>query len=96
MMSGLNNRNLNTLWEKIQEHRRILTASGELDTKRREQHKTWMWAMLKERLLHAFETHPQVAALIPQMEQAVQGGTLTPTVAAERLLGAFGLDALTV
>lgn len=96
MMSGLNNRNLDTLWEKIRDHRRILTASGELAAKRHGQQKTWMWAMLQERLLHAFETHPQVAALIPQMEQAVQDGTLTPTVGAERLLGAFGLEALTV
>lgn len=96
MMSGLNNRNLDTLWDKIRDHRRILTASGELEGKRRDQHKTWMWAMLKERLLHAFETNPQVATLIPQMEQAVQNGTVTPTVAAERLLGAFGLEALTV
>lgn len=96
MVSGLNNRNLDKLWEQVIEHRAKLTATGELPAKRRDQQKTWMWAMLRDRLIQAFEDDPQVAAAIPTIEHAVMDGTMTATVGAERLLRTFGLDALDV
>lgn len=91
-ISGLNNYGLDTLWEKIQDHRRILTDSGELPAKRREQQITWMWSMLKERLVLALERDPAVAERIPSIEHDVAAGTMTATVGAETLLRAFGLD----
>lgn len=91
-ISGLNNYGLDTLWEKIQEHRKILTDSGELPARRREQQITWMWSMLKERLVLALERDPAVAERIPSIEHDVAAGTMTATVGAETLLRAFGLD----
>lgn len=91
-ISGLNNYGLDTLWEKIQDHRRILTDSGELPARRREQQITWMWSMLKERLVLALERDPAVAERIPSIEHDVAAGTMTATVGAETLLRAFGLD----
>ncbi|GAB3456634.1 methylmalonyl Co-A mutase-associated GTPase MeaB [Insolitispirillum peregrinum] len=91
-ISGLNNYGLDTLWEKIQDHRKILTDSGELPAKRREQQITWMWSMLKERLVLALERDPAVAERIPSIEHDVAAGTMTATVGAETLLRAFGLD----
>jgi len=95
-ISGLHNTGLDTLWEKIQEHHAKLTASGELPAKRRDQQIAWMWAMLRDRLMQAFEEHPEVSARIGDIEKAVAEGSMTPTVGAERLLAAFGLDALRV
>jgi len=91
-ISGLNNYGLDTLWEKIQDHRKILTESGELPARRREQQITWMWSMLKERLVLALERDPAVAERIPSIEHDVAAGTMTATVGAETLLRAFGLD----
>ncbi|SIS40111.1 methylmalonyl Co-A mutase-associated GTPase MeaB [Insolitispirillum peregrinum] len=91
-ISGLNNYGIDTLWEKIQDHRKILTDSGELPAKRREQQITWMWSMLKERLVLALERDPAVAERIPSIEHDVAAGTMTATVGAETLLRAFGLD----
>jgi LAO/AO transport system kinase len=91
-MSGLRNVGLDVLWEKIQEHRKVMTESGELPAKRREQQIMWMWSMLKERLVLALEQDPAVAAQIPGVEKAVAGGTMTATVGAETLLKAFGLE----
>lgn len=91
MISGLSNIGLDTLWEKIREHRQVLTESGELPAKRREQLRHWMWALVRARLVHAFEKHPDVGARLPDMEAAVSEGRLPPTKAAEELLAAFGI-----
>lgn len=89
-ISGRDNYNLDKLWEKLQEHRRILTATGELRDKRREQQISWMWSLLKERLVLALET--TVAGQIPTVEQAVARGEMTATAGAESLLRTFGLE----
>ncbi len=91
-MSGLHNVGLDKLWEKIQQHRQTLSASGELQARRHEQQITWMWSMLKERLVLALEQDATVSAQIPEVEKAVSGGTMTATVGAETLLRAFGLE----
>lgn len=46
--------------------------------------------MLEERLLTALRTHPQVLAHLAETEQAVLCHEITPTLAVERLLRAFG------
>lgn len=90
-ISGISNIGLDVLWEKIVEHRRVLTDSGELPAKRREQLTHWMWALVRARLVLALEKHPAVAARLPAVEAAVADGSLPPTRAAEELLAAFGL-----
>ncbi len=91
MLSGLSNIGLDALWEKILDHRRVLTGTGELQAKRREQLRSWMWALVRARLVQAFERHPAVGAQLPAMEQAVSDGRLPPTKAAEDLLAVFGV-----
>jgi LAO/AO transport system kinase len=91
VVSALNNVGLDVLWEKILEHRSILTASGELPAKRRDQMIRWMWALMKGKLVHALEHHPEVARRLPDVENAVTEGRTTPTKAAQELLAAFGL-----
>lgn len=91
MISGLSNKGLDTLWEKILEHRRVLTESGELPAKRREQLRSWMWALVRARLVQAFEKHPEVGARLAEVEADVSAGRLPPTKAAEDLLAAFGV-----
>ncbi len=45
--------------------------------------------MVQDRLLTALREHPVVRELAPELERAVLDGTLTPAVAAERILRAF-------
>lgn len=91
-VSGLHNIGLSEVWEKIVDHQRLLTKSGELPARRRKQQVTWMWSLLKQRLVQALETAPKVAGQIPSVEQAVANGQMTATVGAETLLRTFGLD----
>jgi GTPase len=77
------------LWGTLEEHRRRLTASGDLEAKRREQRRAWLWQEVEEELRDALRAHPVVAEQLPALESSVATGELTPEVAAKRLLAAF-------
>ena len=65
------------------------TASGELAAKRRRQQVDWTWALVRDRLLSELKQDPEVAAITARVEREVLDGTLTPALAADRLLAAF-------
>jgi LAO/AO transport system kinase len=50
-----------------------------------------MWQMVESELLGALRSHPAVKGALPELEQRVHDGTLTATLAAERILDAFGI-----
>ncbi|MFG2194136.1 methylmalonyl Co-A mutase-associated GTPase MeaB [Streptomyces sp. NPDC048639] len=81
---------LDTLWDRLEQHRKVLDATGRLAEKRREQQVDWTWSMVREQLLARLRDDPEVRRLAPELEQQVRDGTLTATLAAERLLSAFG------
>lgn len=88
--SGLNDVGLDTVWQQIERHREQLLESGELDAKRKQQQVDWTWSMVREQLLGRLGDHPGVRAVVPEVEQAVRDGELTATLAAQRILDAFG------
>ena len=90
-ISALENIGLDTLWEKIVLHRKLLSAAGERDAKRRAQQIRWMWALVEDRLMTRMKSHAAVKALIPALENDIGSGKMTPVVAMERLLSAFGM-----
>jgi LAO/AO transport system kinase len=77
------------VWETIEAHRAALSASGELEARRREQARTWMWTLVEEGLREAFRSHPAVAARIEAVERDVESLRTTPAAAARSLLDAF-------
>jgi LAO/AO transport system kinase len=87
--SGLRNIGLDTLWAQIELHRSKLTESGEWQERRSRQQVDWMWSTVDERLAAELHNHPLVRARRTELEQAVRAGSLTPTLAADRLLDAF-------
>lgn len=88
--SGLYNVGLDAVWQQIERHRRLLVESGELVRKRQQQQVDWTWAMVRDQLLERLAEHPRVRALVPEIERAVRDGELTATLAAQRILDAFG------
>ena len=87
--SALHEVGLDTLWAQIELHRAKLSASGELDDKRRQQQVDWMWASVDDRLLSRVHHAPEVKRLAPRLEREVREGTLTATLAAKRILDAL-------
>jgi len=90
-VSSVQNRGLDTLWEHIQNHRKLLTASGEREGKRRAQMLRWMWAMVEDRVMSTLRSKPEVKNLVPSLEKDIGAGKLTPALAVERILKAFGM-----
>ncbi|MEI5010938.1 methylmalonyl Co-A mutase-associated GTPase MeaB [Streptomyces sp. PmtA] len=91
--SARESRGLDTVWERLEQHRALLDAGGLLAAKRRDQQVEWAWAMVRDELLGRLRAHPAVRAVGPALEQQVRDGELTATLAAERILEAFAEEA---
>jgi LAO/AO transport system kinase len=89
LCSALHDIGLDTLWDQIELHRAKLSASGELDERRRQQQVEWMWAAVDDRLLSKVHHAPAVKRMIPRLEREVREGALTATLAAQRILDAL-------
>lgn len=88
--SGYEGTGLEELWRQVVAHQDAMAASGELAARRRRRQVGWTWSLVTDRLLTSFREHPEVAAITAEVEREVQSGALTPSLAADRLLEAFG------
>jgi len=86
--SGLANEGLRELWDKIAEHRRIMTESGELEAKRARQRVRWLWSIVEDRLIAGLRQDSRVAKVVRRVEAEVLAGRLTPGIGADRVLAA--------
>lgn len=87
--SAMTGEGLDGLWDQVELHRKVQTESGEWAERRRHQELRWMWAMVEDRLLERLHAHDAVRALVGDVEADVRSGTLSPSVAAARILDAF-------
>ena len=83
--SALTGDGIALVWEQIVAHKDKMTASGELNQRRREQQVKWMWSMLEERLTARLRSDPAVRTKLRQAETAVAAGKLAPTLAVEEI-----------
>ncbi|MFE4305433.1 methylmalonyl Co-A mutase-associated GTPase MeaB [Streptomyces sp. NPDC056891] len=81
---------LDEVWGRLEQHRALLDSTGRLTAKRHDQQVDWTWTMVQDELLRRLHTDPAVQDLAPALEQRVRAGELTATLAAERILDAFG------
>ncbi|BBO69629.1 ATPase/protein kinase [Desulfosarcina alkanivorans] len=81
---------VDTLWETILDYRKRLSATGELDEKRRRQSLAWMWSRIEDGLKERFYDNPAISDRLGDIEASVERGDLSPTVGADTLL--FLLD----
>ena len=84
--SAVENKGLDALWGKIEEHRRIMTASGEFAARRQTQAVTWMHDMLADRLMDEVRSQPRIVERLGQLEAEVRLGRLTPAMAVETVM----------
>jgi LAO/AO transport system kinase len=78
------------VWDKVTEHRAVLDERGELAPRRASQQVEWMWAMVRDQILDRLQSDGTVRGELPGLERDVRGGALTPTLAAQRILGHLG------
>jgi LAO/AO transport system kinase len=89
--SALTGNGISELWSQVQAHKKLMTASGELAARRREQQVKWMWSMLEERLTARLRNDPAVRGKVRQAEAAVAAGRLAPTLAVEEIAQLLGV-----
>jgi LAO/AO transport system kinase len=87
--SALRGDGVDEIWAIVEEHRRAVEASGELQGRRRSQARAWMWSLVEEGLQRAFHQHPAVRARLSDLERDVEDLKTTPAGAARTLLDAF-------
>ncbi len=90
-VSALEGSGLDDLRQRIEQHRRLLSESGELETRRRQQRLRWLRSLVEEEVLRSFDRDPRVVEMLPELEQQVMAGRVPPTRAATRLLSIFHL-----
>jgi LAO/AO transport system kinase len=83
--SGLTGAGIPELWQKILDHRTAMNASGDFDTRRRQQQIKWMWTMLEDRWKARLRASPAIRARVKATEAAVADGRITPALAAEQI-----------
>jgi LAO/AO transport system kinase len=47
--------------------------------------------MVEDRLIEKLKSHPDIKAMVPDLESAVTGGGTTPALAVDKMLKAFGV-----
>ena len=90
-VSGLADLGLDALWAAVLDHRAKLTATGELEAKRRRQDGKWMWALVEERLHARLSQDAASRDRVAALERQVTEGALSPTAAADEIAVILGL-----
>jgi LAO/AO transport system kinase len=88
--SALTGNGIAELWEQVLEHRKRLTASGELVARRGEQQVKWMWSMLEERLFAPLRSDRALKVALPRIAAEVAAGRLAPANAVEEIADMLG------
>jgi len=87
--SALTRTGIAEAWDLVQKFRLTLDASGELSARRAAQARAWLWEAISVELTDALKENGAVRKQLPEVERLVVDGTLTPAVAARRLVEAF-------
>jgi LAO/AO transport system kinase len=88
--SALTGAGIDTLWQKILDHRTAMNASGEFAARRRQQQIKWMWSMLEQRTMARLRSEPAIRARVKKIEAEVAEGRVTPALAADQIAEMLG------
>lgn len=91
-MSSVTREGIPEVWEMMGEFNKVMTESNEILHKREKQLKIWMWNYIKDHIMDLFKEHKNIKNKIPEMEEQVVQGLITPGLAADLLLHDFIKD----
>jgi LAO/AO transport system kinase len=84
--SAITGEGIDNLWNVITRFRERAAETGALETRRREQAREWLHALVDEQIRARFYDHPAVRETLAEIEVAVMDGALPATAAARQLL----------
>lgn len=80
------------IWEMILHHREFFEAGGHLAARRSAQALDWMRELVSLALERDFHHDPEVARRLPELQDAVRAGSMTPFAASRELIALFHKD----
>jgi LAO/AO transport system kinase len=83
--SALTGAGIDTIWQKILDHRTAMNASGEFEARRRDQQVKWMWSMFEQLTMARLRADASVRAKVKRIETEVAAGRISPALAAEQI-----------
>jgi len=84
--SALENLGISDAWDVMSRYREMLLAKNQLNLRRADQARTWMWSEVQDSLISDLKADRNVQKHIPELEAAAGSGMLPAGKAAERLL----------
>lgn len=87
--SALHNEGIREVWDMVRQHRAQQQAGGHFERRRRRQSLAWMRELISIGLEDLFKQDPGVQSRMPELEDAVRRGSVTPFRAARELLTIF-------
>ena len=87
--SALQGEGITDIWRGIEEFNDLRADSGGLGQRRADQARAWMWSEIDEGLRARLHDHKRVEKMITRLESDVAQGKMTPTAAAQKILGVF-------
>ncbi|ESN97176.1 hypothetical protein HELRODRAFT_102150 [Helobdella robusta] len=88
-VSSVSKEGMEEMWAKMEEYYKVMSSSGELERLRRRQHVRWMHNHIHDSLVSVFHEIPRVKELIPDLEELVRKGVVTPGQAADKVMRDF-------
>lgn len=85
LVSSLLGTGIDEFWQIVEDFRRKTYESGVFQLRRREQIIDWFYSMLKENILNSFFNNPKVQKILPELEQKIFTGKLSPSSAVQQL-----------
>jgi LAO/AO transport system kinase len=90
--SALKGEGMAAVWDKVQAFRKATARTGELDRRRRDQTRNWLWQEVSEGLLERLKSDPALADRLANLEVKVAQRKASPAAAARSMLSSFFKD----
>ncbi|MDO5094267.1 MAG: methylmalonyl Co-A mutase-associated GTPase MeaB [Propionibacteriaceae bacterium] len=80
---------LDDVWEAVTKHRGELEEAGELEARRLEQQRNWLWNMVEQEIIQSLRTAPPVQELAKQVEADLAAEKVSAVEGAAKILKTF-------
>lgn len=80
---------LDEVWDAVTKHRTELEESGTLAARRLDQQRDWLWNMVRDELMEALRTSPEVRATAERVEAQLADESLSALEGAQEILRTF-------
>ena len=87
---------LDEVWDTVTKHRTELEESGTLAARRLDQQRDWLWNMVRDELMEALRTSPEVRATAERVEAQLADESLSALEGAQEILRTFARSVATL